>query len=70
MAFENRFEQYDVNIDRPAPLVPRPLRLAVPERLDAAGQVLRPLDLAAVISLIFHSSSKRYLWPPNPKLKR
>ena len=37
MAFENRFEQYDVNIDRPAPLVPRHLRLGVPERLAADG---------------------------------
>ena len=52
MAFENRFEQYDVDIDRPAPLVPRPLRLPVPERLDARGEVLRPLDLDAVAALI------------------
>lgn len=52
MAFENRFEQYDVNIDRPAPLVPRPLRLAVPERLDARGEVLRPVDLDAVAALV------------------
>ncbi len=52
MAFENRFEQYDVDIDRPAPLVPRPLRLPVPERLDARGDVLRPLDLDAVAALI------------------
>ncbi len=52
MAFENRFEQYDVDIDRPAPLVPRPLRLPVPERLDAAGQVLVPLDMGAVEALV------------------
>ncbi|MEQ9002155.1 MAG: hydantoinase/oxoprolinase family protein [Pseudomonadales bacterium] len=44
MAFENRFEQYDVDIDRPAPLVPRPLRLPVSERLAADGSVLRALD--------------------------
>ncbi|NIP14614.1 MAG: hydantoinase/oxoprolinase family protein [Pseudomonadales bacterium] len=48
MALENRFEQYDVNIDRPQPLVPRRLRLPVRERLDARGGVLRPLDLASV----------------------
>ena len=29
MAYENRFEQYDINIDRPKPLVPRHLRLPV-----------------------------------------
>ena len=48
MAFENRFEQYDINIGRPAPLVPRRLRLTVPERMNAAGEVLTPLDIDAV----------------------
>ncbi|HJU19842.1 MAG TPA: hydantoinase/oxoprolinase family protein [Stellaceae bacterium] len=45
---ENRFEQYDVNIDLPPPLVPRRLRFPVPERIDARGRVLTPLDEAAV----------------------
>src|SRR5580658_9172251 len=45
---ENRFEQYDVNIDLPPPLVPRRLRLPVRERVDAQGQVLIPLDAASV----------------------
>ena len=52
MAYENRFEQYDINIDRPAPLVPRYLRWPAPERLNAAGQVLKPLDEAAVEALV------------------
>ncbi len=52
MAFENRFEQYDVNIDRPAPLVPRHLRLPVRERMDAAGEVLVPLDAASVAAAV------------------
>ena len=52
MAFENRFEQYDVNIDRPAPLVPRHLRLAVRERMAADGKVLVPLDAASVTAAI------------------
>ena len=43
MAFENRFEQYDVNIDRPQPLVPRRWRLPVAERMNAAGEALVPL---------------------------
>jgi N-methylhydantoinase A len=43
MASENRFEQYDVNIDRPLPLVPRHLRLPIVERLNAQGEVLVPL---------------------------
>ena len=45
---ENRFEQYDVNIDLPPPLVPRRLRLPVRERIDAQGDVLAPLDEASV----------------------
>ena len=52
MAFENRFEQYDVNIDRPRPLVPRRWRLTVPERMNAAGEVLTPLDTADVDALV------------------
>ncbi|MDE0063219.1 MAG: hydantoinase/oxoprolinase family protein [Gammaproteobacteria bacterium] len=48
MAFENRFEQYDVNIDRPAPLVPRHLRIPIRERLAADGEVLIPLDPVSV----------------------
>jgi N-methylhydantoinase A len=45
---ENRFEQYDVNIDLPPPLVPRRLRLPIRERIDAQGGVLVPLDDASV----------------------
>lgn len=44
MALENRFEQYDVNVRRPEPLVPRHLRLPIRERLAADGEVLIPLD--------------------------
>jgi N-methylhydantoinase A len=52
MALENRFDQYDLAIDRPPPLVPRTLRLTVPERLDATGAVRVPLDEAAILNLI------------------
>lgn len=52
MAFENRFEQYDVNIDRPQPLVPRIWRLTLPERLNAAGEVISPLRPEAVRALV------------------
>jgi len=48
---ENRFEQYDVNIDLPPPLVPRRLRFPVRERIDARGRVLIPLDEAALMQL-------------------
>ena len=45
---ENRFEQYDVNIDLPPPLVPRRWRFVVPERIDAKGRTVIPLDEGAV----------------------
>jgi N-methylhydantoinase A len=45
---ESRYDQYDLDIVLPEPLVPRYLRLGVPERLDRDGRVLLPLDEAAV----------------------
>lgn len=52
MAYENRFEQYDIDVEKPQPLVPRYLRLPVTERLNAAGEVLVPLDEATVEALV------------------
>jgi len=49
---ENRFEQYDVGIDLPPPLVPRRLRLTVSERIDARGRVVTPLDEEDVLHAI------------------
>ena len=51
MAFEHRFEQYDIFMQKPPPLVPRDLRFGVPERLDGRGNVLIPLDEDAVRAL-------------------
>jgi N-methylhydantoinase A len=48
---ESRYDQYDLNIVLPDPLVPRHLRLPVPERLDNEGRVLLKLDEAAVRAL-------------------
>ncbi len=39
---------YDYTVRTPVPLVPREHRLEVPERIDAGGAVLLPLDEAAV----------------------
>ena len=52
MGNESRYDQYDLNITLPEPLVPRHLRLPVSERLDNTGKILRPLDEAAVQALI------------------
>lgn len=52
MGTESRYDQYDLQIDLPEPLVPRRLRLPVRERLDRAGRVLVPLDEEGVRALI------------------
>ncbi len=52
MGNESRYDQYDLNITLPEPLVPRYLRLPVPERLDNEGHVLLPLDEHAVAGLV------------------
>ncbi len=51
IAYEHRFEQYDLYMERPAPLVERDLRLEVPERLAADGSVLLDLDENALLAL-------------------
>ncbi|MFI4999110.1 MAG: hydantoinase/oxoprolinase family protein [Reyranellales bacterium] len=51
LGYEDRFSEYDVFIEKPAALIPRDLRFTVPERMSAKGEVLRPLDEAAVAAL-------------------
>jgi N-methylhydantoinase A len=74
MGYEKRFEQYDVYMERPLPLVPRPLRFTVRGRLDGRGQVLRDLDERAVRALGARLAAERvgavaigfmhaYAWP-------
>lgn len=52
MAQENRFDQYDINIDRPTPLVPRYLRWGVRERLNVNGRPLIPITDESINSLL------------------
>ncbi|WP_338878680.1 hydantoinase/oxoprolinase family protein [Achromobacter veterisilvae] len=51
IGLEDRFAQYDIFLDKPEPLVPRPWRHGITERVDAQGRVLTPLDEAQVIAL-------------------
>ncbi|HYF20646.1 MAG TPA: hydantoinase B/oxoprolinase family protein, partial [Ramlibacter sp.] len=54
-ASESRYDHYDLNVDKPAPVVPRNLRFTVPERVAASGRVLRPLrdeDLQALLAAL------------------
>ena len=55
MRTESRFEQYDLNLCLPEPLLPRQMRYTVPGRMDASGNELLPLaraDIEAVIAQI------------------
>ena len=47
----NRIEAFNLFFHRPRPLVDRSLTLEVPERVNAAGEVLVPLDEAAAEEL-------------------
>ncbi|NJO37087.1 MAG: hydantoinase/oxoprolinase family protein, partial [Rhizobiales bacterium] len=52
MRTESRFEQYDLNLKLPEPLLPRQRRYTVRERISAAGDVLIPLDRAEVEAVV------------------
>lgn len=51
MRTESRFDQYDLNLTLPEPLVPREDRFAIAGRIGALGQVLTPLDEVALHDL-------------------
>ncbi|MCZ7567155.1 MAG: hydantoinase/oxoprolinase family protein [Ardenticatenaceae bacterium] len=51
MAKEMRYDIYDLLITLPEPLVPRPRRLEVSERLSGRGDILTPLDPADLEAL-------------------
>ena len=51
MRTESRFDQYDLNLTLPVPLVPREDRFTVAGRIGAQGQELAPLDEAALHAL-------------------
>jgi N-methylhydantoinase A len=51
MRTESRFEQYDLNLQLPEPLLPRQHRFTLKERIDARGNVLIPLDRADIETL-------------------
>ncbi|MFO1159580.1 MAG: hydantoinase/oxoprolinase family protein [Reyranellaceae bacterium] len=51
IANESRYDQYDLTIEKPKPLVPRSLRFTVAERVDVHGKVRLALDEAGVRGL-------------------
>ncbi len=52
MRTESRFEQYDLNLNLPEPLLARQMRYTVTERVDATGAVLIPLDRSEVEAVV------------------
>jgi len=52
IATESRYDQYDLSIEKPKPLVARALRFTVPERMDVHGGVRLALDEEAVLALV------------------
>ena len=57
---EGRFEQYDLNIVLPTPLIQRDDRFTVPERLNARGEVLIEFDEAAATAVIDTIAEREY----------
>lgn len=51
MRYEKRFEQYALDIEMPDPLVPRPLRFGIKERILSDGSVLTPPEDAEIAAL-------------------
>lgn len=60
MRTENRFEQYDLNITLPKPLVARSDRYVVGERISAEGEILLPLVAEEVERLAGEIAAKGY----------
>lgn len=52
MGTESRFDQVDLDLEKPEPVVPRRLRFAVPERMSAAGAPLIALAPRSVEALV------------------
>lgn len=52
MRTESRFEQYDLNLSLPDPLLPRQMRFTVPGRMSAKGEILVDLDRKDVEAVV------------------
>ena len=52
IAYERRYDQYDIHLEKPDLLVPRERCLTVPERIDADGEVHRALDESSLEPLL------------------
>jgi N-methylhydantoinase A/oxoprolinase/acetone carboxylase beta subunit/N-methylhydantoinase B/oxoprolinase/acetone carboxylase alpha subunit len=55
---ERKYDMYDVFIEMPKPLIPRSLRLEVPERIDVHGSIIKPLDQRTLLQCADHLVEK------------
>ena len=60
MRTESRFDQYDLNLELPQPLLARNHRYTITERMDAKGKVLTPISLSEVETLAQTLKSAKY----------
>ena len=60
MRTESRFEQYDLNLTLPEPLLPRQMRYTVPGRMDASGAELLPLTRADIEPVVAQIAAAGY----------
>ncbi len=51
IAYERRYSQYDIDLEKPDLMVPRSRSFTVPERMSVAGETIEPLDESAVDGL-------------------
>ena len=52
IAYERRYSQYDIDLEKPDFIVPRSRCFTVPERISARGEVIESLDESAVEDLV------------------
>ncbi|PVA07937.1 hydantoinase/oxoprolinase family protein [Thalassorhabdomicrobium marinisediminis] len=60
MRTESRFEQYDLNLELPEPLLPRHMRYTVPGRIDASGAELVPLTKEQIAPVVEEIAAAGY----------
>ncbi|MDG2474142.1 MAG: hydantoinase/oxoprolinase family protein [Paracoccaceae bacterium] len=60
MRTESRFEQYDLNLMMPLPLISREHRYVIEERISATGDILIPINKTKVMELIKALKNENY----------
>ena len=60
MGTESRFDQYDLNLKLPDPIVPRNQRFTIKERMSAQGEKLIKLDEKSLLHIISILRNEKY----------